>query len=227
MSKIGIRTAVLTTVAAVVGAAATVAEPTFARVPQLPQARTAIEADTTFVVRTDEAIDVKTADGLVFQGTVDEDVLDRDGEVAIPEGSTVELLARKNGDEMTLDLESVTVNGQRYAVLADQATVGTSGQLEAGVNTIGANRDTAIYIGGGALLGSIIGAATGGGKGAAIGAAVGAAAGAGAQIVTKGKSLSLPAESLVTFRLARRLNVGVEDTGYYRDNRHYHRDYGR
>jgi hypothetical protein len=56
---------------------------------------------------------------------------------------------------------------------------------------------------------------------------VGAAAGAGAQIVTKGRSVYLPAESLVTFRLARRLNVGVEDTGYLRENRHYHRDFGR
>jgi len=218
---------VLTTVAAIIGAAAAVVEPSLAQVSRRSQARTTIEADTTFVVRTTEAIDVKTTDGLVFTGTIEEDVLDRNGEVAVPQGSTVELLARKNGDEMTLDLDSVTVNGERYAVLADTSTVGTSGQLEAGARTIGANRDTATYIGGGALLGTIIGAVTGGGKGAAIGAAVGAAAGAGAQIVTKGKSVYLPAESLVTFRLARQLNVGVEDTGYFRDNFHYHRDYDR
>jgi len=191
------------------------------------QTRTTIDADTTFVIRTTEAIDVKSADGLVFTGTVEKDVLDRDGGVAVPEGSTVELLARKTGDEMTLDLESVTVNGQRYAVLADTSTVGTSGQLGAGVGTVGANRDTATYVGGGALLGAIVGAVAGGGKGAAIGAAVGAAAGAGAQIITKGKSVYLPAESLVTFRLARQLNVGVDDTGYFRDNRHYHRNYGQ
>jgi hypothetical protein len=195
--------------------------------PAFAQTRTTIEPDTMFVVRTSEAIDVKTADGLIFTGTVEEDVLDRDGEVAVPEGSTVELLARKSGDEMTLDLESVTVNGQRYAVLADTSTVGTSGQLEAGARTIGANRDTATYVGGGALLGAIVGAVAGGGKGAAIGAAVGAGAGAAAQIITKGKSVYLPAESLVTFRLARRLNVGVDDTGYFRDNRHYHREYGQ
>lgn len=227
MRNLGTRRAVLTTVAAIVGAAAAVVEPTFTQVSRRSQARTTIEADTTFMVRTSEAIDVKNADGLVFTGTIEEDVLDRNGDVAIPQGSTVELLARKDGDEMTLDLDSVTVNGERYAVLADTSTVGTSGQLEAGARTIGVNRDTATYIGGGALLGTIIGAVTGGGKGAAIGAAVGAAAGAGAQIVTKGKSVYLPAESLVTFRLARRLNVGVEDAGYFRDNLHYHRDYGR
>ncbi len=221
------RRAVVTTVAAIVVAAAAVVEPSFAQVSRRAQARATIDADTTFVVRTTQAIDVKNADGLVFTGTIEEDVLDRNGEVAVPEGSTVELLARKDGDEMTLDLDSVTVNGERYAVLADTSTVGTSGQLENGVRTIGANRDTATYIGGGALLGTIIGAVTGGGKGAAIGAAVGAAAGAGAQIVTKGKSVYLPAESLVTFRLARQLNVGVEDTGYFRDDLHYHRDYDR
>ena len=220
----GARQAVL---AAIVGAAVAAAQPIAAQVSRAPQVRTIIDADTTFKVRTTEAIDVKTADGLVYTGTIDEDVLDRNGEVAIPEGATVELMARKNGDEMTLDLESVTVNGQRYAVLADTNSVGTSGRIESGARTIGANRDTATYVGGGALLGSIIGAVTGGGKGAAIGAAVGAAAGAGTQIVTKGKSVYLPPESLVTFRLARRLNVGVPDTGFDRDSRHYHRDYGR
>ena len=227
MRNAATRRAVLTTVAAIVSAAVAVGQPTFAQVDRAPQVRTTIDADTMLKVRTTNAIDVKTADGLVFTGTIDEDVLDRNGEVAIPEGSTVELMARKNGDEMTLDLESVTVNGQRYAVQADQNAVGTSGRVESGARTIGANKDTATYVGGGALLGTIIGAVTGGGKGAAIGAAVGAAACAGTQIVTKGKSVYLPAESLVTFRLARRLNVNVEDTGFDRDNRHYHRDYGR
>jgi hypothetical protein len=221
MSKAGARRAVFTAVAAFLSTGITLAESAFA------QTRTTIDADTTFVVRTTQAIDVKSADGLVFTGMVEEDVLDRNGEVAVPEGATVELLARKDGEEMTLDLESVTVNGQRYALQADTSSVGTSGQRGGGISTLGANRDTATYVGGGALLGTIIGAVTGGGKGAAIGAAVGAAAGAGAQIVTKGKSVYLPAESLVTFRLARRLNVGVADTGYERDSRHYHRDYGR
>jgi len=223
MRNVRIQRAVLTTAAAILSAAVAMT-PTVARAQQ---ARTIIDADTMLQVRTNAAIDVKTADGLIFKGTVDQDVLDRDGLVAIPEGSTVELMARKSGNEMTLDLESVTVNGQRYAVLADQSTVGTTGQLEAGARTIGANKDTATYVGGGALLGTILGAVVGGGKGAAIGAAVGAAGGAGAQIVTKGRSVYLPAESLVTFRLARRLNVGIEDTGFDRDNRHYHRNYGR
>ena len=227
MRIVGIRQAALTTIAAIITAAATVAQPTFAQVARPFQVRTTIDADTNLVVRTTRAIDVKTADGLIFEGTIDEDVLDRNGDVAVPEDSTVELMARKNGDEIILDLESVTVNGRRYAIVADPSTVGTSGQLDSGARTIGANRDTAIHVGGGALLGTIIGAVTGGAEGAAIGAAVGAGAGAATQIVTNGRSVYLPAESLVTFRLARRLNVDVEDTGFSRDNRHYHRDFGR
>lgn len=222
MRSSGTRGAAVAALATFLSAAVAITPPTFAQ-----QARATIDIDTTLKVRTTEAIDVKNADGLIYTGTIEEDVLDRNGEVAIPEGATVELMARKSGDELTLDLESVTVNGQRYAVVADTAAVGTAGRVESGARTIGANRDTATYVGGGALLGTIIGAVTGGGKGAAIGAAVGAGAGAATQIITKGKTVSLPAESLVTFRLARRLNVGVEDTGFYRENRHYHRDYGR
>ena len=116
----------------------------------------------------------------------------------------------------------MSVGGQRYAVVADQNPVGTSGTLGSGASTIGKNKKTATYIGGGALLGAVIGAVAGGGKGAAIGAATGAAAGAGAQIITQGRTVRVPAESLVTFRLARDLNVGVQDTGYSRNGRHYH-----
>ena len=36
-------------------------------------------------------------------------------------------------------------------------------------------------------------------------------------------SVRVPAESLVTFRLGRSLEVGVPDEGYSRNGRHYHR----
>jgi hypothetical protein len=66
---------------------------------------------------------------------------------------------------------------------------------------VGANRRTAEMVGGGAVLGTLLGAIAGGGKGAAIGAAAGAAAGAGVQVLTRGKTVRVPAESVLTFRL--------------------------
>lgn len=179
---------------------------------------------TTVPVRTTQEINVNNVDGQVFSAVVDEDVLDSNGRVAIPQGATAELIVRKSeNNDLMVDLDSVTVNGQRFAVGADQSTVGTSGTLEGGAKTIGKNKKTATYIGGGALLGAVIGAVAGGGKGAAIGAATGAAAGAGAQIITQGRNVKVPTESLLTFRLAQDLNVGVQDDGYSRSGRHYHR----
>ena len=225
MRMVRTRRAAIITATTVLSATLVMAQPSAAQVYR--NARATIDSGTTLAVRTNESIDVRAADGLVFLGTVDQDVLDTNGEVAIPRGSSAELLVRRSSDdEMILDLDSVTVNGQRYAVLADSNTVGTSGGIKAGAETIGANRKTAEYIGGGAILGTIVGAIAGGGKGAAIGAAVGAAAGAGAQIATQGRSVRVPAESVVTFRLARDLSVGVADSGFRRNGRHYHRDYG-
>jgi outer membrane lipoprotein SlyB len=66
---------------------------------------------------------------------------------------------------------------------------------------IGANKRTAEMTGGGALLGTVIGAVAGGGKGAAIGALAGAGAGATAQVLTRGKEVKVPAESMLTFKL--------------------------
>jgi outer membrane lipoprotein SlyB len=56
-------------------------------------------------------------------------------------------------------------------------------------------------VGGGAALGTLIGAAAGGGKGAALGGLAGAAAGALAQILTQGKDVRIPAETVLTFQL--------------------------
>jgi hypothetical protein len=176
-------------------------------------------AGTTIAIRTSEPIDVHGVDGRVFMGVVDQDVLDANGRLAIPQGSTAELVVRTAPDnELALDLESVVVNSQRYAIAANQNVVGTAGNL----GGLGANRQTAEYVGGGALLGTIIGALAGGGKGAAIGAAVGAAGGAGTQVVTQGQAVAVPAESLLTYRLERELTLGVPDTGFTRAGRHYH-----
>lgn len=67
----------------------------------------------------------------------------------------------------------------------------------------GPSRSTgaAAKIGGGAGLGAILGAILGGGKGAAIGAVIGAGTGTGVEAATRGSTVQLPAESMLSFRL--------------------------
>lgn len=176
-------------------------------------------------VRTNETIDMKgSSDGRIYTGVVDRDVKDASGHVAIPRGSNAELIVRNvDSNERAVDLESITVGGNRYVVDASGQGATTEGQKEG----VGKNKRTAKYVGGGAVIGSIIGAIAGGGKGAAIGAIAGGAAGAGAQTITRGRDIHVPAESLLTFRLDRPLELGSglnsRDNGYDRNGQHYHR----
>jgi hypothetical protein len=179
-----------------------------------------LDAGTFITVRTRQAIDTDRRDGRVFDAIVESDVWDDDGRLAIPvirRGSPAELLVRSAPDgDLILDMESVTVDGQRYAVLASPDRIEARGRVDNG------NRAPEL-IGGGALLGTIIGAIAGGGKGAAIGAAAGAAAGAGASLMTHGRFVRVPAGSVLTFRLDQRLTLGVRDDGFERGQVHYHR----
>jgi hypothetical protein len=213
---------------AVLSGALCFSQPAQAQVYDSTRAASTISAGVSIPIRTSEAIDASSADGRIFRGVVDQDVYDTNGRVAVPRGSTAELMVRRNNDDLSIDFESLTINGERYAIDTSATNaVGTTGSLgdtiKSGAGSIGANKDTAEYIGGGALLGTIVGAIAGGGKGAAVGAAVGAAAGAGAQIYTHGKKVSVPAESLLTYRLDRDLTLGIQDSGYTQNGFHYHR----
>ena len=174
--------------------------PTIAVVAQ----RSAIPSGTEITVRTDEPIDadVQNADtSHLYRGTVSKDVVDGEGNVLIPRGSRARLAAIRDADGLSIDLRSIRVNGVRYTV--DSEDVQAGDQKEG----VGKNKRTGKYVGGGAVAGALIGAIAGGGKGAAIGALAGGAAGAGAQTLTRGKKLSVPAESNLTFRLEHRLRI--------------------
>jgi outer membrane lipoprotein SlyB len=92
------------------------------------------------------------------------------------------------------------VNGIRYLVTTQDVQRSSDSGL-------GANRRTATMVGGGAALGTLLGAIAGGGKGAAIGAVAGAAAGGTAQVLTRGKTVKVPAETELTFRLDQPLQL--------------------
>jgi hypothetical protein len=160
-----------------------------------------IPAGTSIVVKTDEAINSQTAQvGQTFPATVVQPIRDSAGNIVVPQGSMAQLVIRNvssstiSGPEVALDLQSIQANGRTYTVSAPAVTQGGQG--------LGANKRTAEFLGGGAALGGIIGALAGGGKGAAIGILGGAAAGAGAQILTRGKTVNVPAETQLTYTLA-------------------------
>ncbi len=160
-------------------------------------------------VRSEETIDAAIASqGQTYAAEVTRDVTDAGGAVVIPRGSNAQIIIRsavrggriKGQSDLVLDLDSVSVDGRRYRLdTQDMLTKGRAG--------VGKNRRTAEFTGGGAVIGSIIGAIAGGGRGAAIGAAAGAGAGAGTQIVTRGKSIRIPAETVLTFKLESPLRV--------------------
>jgi hypothetical protein len=104
---------------------------------------TRLEPGTISPVRTNETIDVERRDNRVYHGTVDLDIRGENGRIAIPRGANAELMVRVAPDnDLILDLESVVVNGQRYAIRTDP-------------NRIESQRDNS-------LVGAIVGAIKGG-----------------------------------------------------------------
>jgi hypothetical protein len=193
---------------------------TLASVVLLAQISRVVSSGTEIHVRTDQAINLKAGQNQgeeLYPGTVTADVLDQNGNVAIPRGSRAELAAvplDNSTNNLTLDLRSVTVNGQRY----DIASQGTSAVGSSRSGGLGANKRTGEYVGGGALAGTLIGAIAGGGKGAAIGALAGGAAGAGTQVLTRGHELNVPAETELNFRLNQELSLRHTSSNTYHSN---------
>lgn len=183
------------------------------RANRVDRSRTVAEARTVpagaeIVVRTNETINSETATpGETFSAVIDRDLMDNTGAVVAPRGSEAQLVIRDvrgggatGSPNLVLDLQSVTANGWRYLV--------STGDVERSSNSgIGRNKRTAEMMGGGTALGTLLGAIAGGGKGAVIGAIAGAAAGGTAQVLTRGKQVSVPAETQLTFRLDQPLRL--------------------
>ena len=77
-----------------------------------------IPPGTDIQVRLDGRIEMSTWDrGRIYPAYITEDVIAKDHDVSIPRGSQVELIVREVAPgQYTLDIESITTNGQRYAV---------------------------------------------------------------------------------------------------------------
>jgi hypothetical protein len=101
---------------------------------------------------------------------------------------------------LELTLDSLEVNGQTYGIATGD--FGRTGKNH--------NKRNGILIGGGAGLGAIIGGVAGGGVGALIGSSVGAGAGTAGAAFTGKKDIRVPAETTLSFRLARPVTIPVK-----------------
>jgi hypothetical protein len=164
-----------------------------------------VPAGASLLVRLGSTLDTKTAEaGQPFNGTLAKSVV-VDGEVAIPSGagvsgSVVESKSpgRFKGEGiLTITLNSINVGG----VPTEIATSSFSQTVK------GKGKRTAVAVGGGTGAGALIGGIAGGGKGALIGGLVGAGAGTAGAAFTGNKDLQIPAETVVTFRLANSITV--------------------
>jgi hypothetical protein len=167
--------------------------------------RIEVPAGTSLVVRLIDDVDSeRDSTGKTFRASIDEPVV-IDERTVIPRGADVvaKLVADKQAGrltgrtELTLDLQSVTVNGRTVEVVTQEV-------IQQGKSR---TAETATRTGGGAALGAVIGAIGGGGKGAAIGAVTGAAAGGAVQVLTKGPKVRIPSETRLTFTLQNPLSL--------------------
>jgi hypothetical protein len=168
--------------------------------PQRAELGITLPAGTNFVIRMIDAVDSQTASvGQDFAGSLDEPVVDSNGQTIIPRGADVVLKlvdAKQSGKisgrtELALSMMSVRVKGQLVDIRTQTVT-------EKSTNRAGRSAGT---IGGGAVGGAILGGILGGGKGAAIGAGAGAAGGTAVELATKGQRVRVPSETRLTFVL--------------------------
>lgn len=173
--------------------------------PKPPPPPVVLPAGTVITVRVSEAIGAKSSQpGQPFHAVVAQPVSSR-GHTAIPAGASVVgkiVQAHQGGkikgeSNLALQLSSITVHGTALPVSTEQYVQQQKGK---------GGRTTKMGVGGGAA-GALIGGIAGGGKGAAIGGLVGGAAGVTGSAMTGNKELTVPAESVLQFKLAQALRL--------------------
>jgi hypothetical protein len=159
-------------------------------------------------VRLNQTINVKHAEsGERFSGTLTESIMQGDA-VAVPAGSPASgeiLVAHRRGlfkgrSLLALTLTRLDVKGTPYRI--DTGSLARTKK--------GKGRRSAAFIGGGAGMGMLIGGVATGGVGLLVGGLAGGGAGALGAAFTGNRDLSIPAESVVTFRLQEGLTLAPD-----------------
>jgi hypothetical protein len=159
-------------------------------------------------VRLNQTIDVKhVTSGQRFTGSLAQPVV-IGTTVAVPAGAEATgevLVAHKRGlfkgkSVMALTLTELDVNGMEYHI--DTSTLSRSKK----------GKRSAALIGGGAGMGMLIGGVATGGVGLLVGGLAGGGAGALGAAFTGNRDLTIPAESVVNFRLQDDLTLTPETT---------------
>jgi hypothetical protein len=164
-----------------------------------------LASGTAIRVRLDQDLGSKISQpGDSFTATVADDIT-ANGQVIVPRGSRADgtvidakpLGRFKGGALLEVRLERVHTQWGSYPVATS-----TVDKVEQGKG-----KRSAGFIGGGAGLGALIGGLAGGGKGAVLGALAGGGAGTAGSAFTGNKQIVLPAETLLTFRLERGVQI--------------------
>jgi hypothetical protein len=167
--------------------------------PALEQKRS-VPAGTILRVRLYNAIDSgRSRSGDAFVASLSAPVT-VDEKTILPKGTVVHGIIRqisssgrlKGRASVTLALDRMEWNGADVPIDTNSITLTSADHKK---------RNLA-WIGGSSAAGALIGGLLGGGKGALIGAGAGGAAGVGTAAATGRRQIRVPAESLLTFRLA-------------------------
>jgi hypothetical protein len=184
------------------------ANPAPAKPAPAPRPALILPRGTRLLVRLNQTIDVKHAEsGDPFSGILAEPVTEGNT-VAVPSGSPASgevLVAHKRGhfkgkSVLALTLTRLEVNGTQYRI--DTSNLARTKK--------GKGKRSAAFIGGGAGMGMLIGGLATGGVGLLVGGLAGGGAGALGAAFTGNSDLSIPAESVVTFRLQDALTLAPE-----------------
>ena len=176
--------------------------------PPAPQPALVLPRGTRLQVRLNQTINVKHVEsGDRFTGTLAEPVVEGNT-VAVPSGSAATgeiLLAHKRGrfkgkSVLALTLTRLEVNGTTYRI--DTSSLARTKK--------GKGKRSAAFIGGGAGMGMLIGGLATGGVGLLVGGLAGGGAGALGAAFTGNGDLSIPAETVVVFRLQDALTLAPE-----------------